>query len=351
MRILVDVGHPAHVHFFRHPIAEWRRRGHQVRITARDKDVALALLDAYGLEHRVLSRVGRGPAGLVFELIVRIHRLRREMRRFGASVATAIGGGFIAPAARLAGVPSVVFTDTEHVASDRFLTDPLATVVCTPESFRRDAGPRQLWYPGRHELAYLHPDRFVRDPGALAAVGLTPGERYAVVRFVSWGAGHDIGHGGFSAPERRELVRRLGERLRVVLTSESGVPDDLRGATLAVPPERMLDVLAGADLYVGEGATMASEAALLGVPAVFVSTLAGTMGSLEELAEAGLLVSHPDGAAGIATALRLADDPEVGDVWRERRARFLAERIDVAAFVADVVERVAAGQPAAGPRS
>ena len=37
MKLLVDMGHPAHVHFFRHAIRELESRGHEVRITARDK--------------------------------------------------------------------------------------------------------------------------------------------------------------------------------------------------------------------------------------------------------------------------------------------------------------------------
>ena len=38
MRVLIDILHPAHVHFFRNFHAEMEGRGHQVCITARDKD-------------------------------------------------------------------------------------------------------------------------------------------------------------------------------------------------------------------------------------------------------------------------------------------------------------------------
>lgn len=53
MRILIDMGHPAHVHFFKHAIRELESRGHKIKITARDKDVTLQLLDAYGFEYEV----------------------------------------------------------------------------------------------------------------------------------------------------------------------------------------------------------------------------------------------------------------------------------------------------------
>ena len=37
----MDITHPAHVHFFRHAIAELRARGHDVAVTTRRKDITL----------------------------------------------------------------------------------------------------------------------------------------------------------------------------------------------------------------------------------------------------------------------------------------------------------------------
>ena len=60
MRLLVDMGHPAHVHFFKNAIRSLEERGHAVKITARDKDVTLALLEAYGFEYTVRGSGGVG---------------------------------------------------------------------------------------------------------------------------------------------------------------------------------------------------------------------------------------------------------------------------------------------------
>ena len=48
MRILIDIGHPAHVHYFKNFIWQMQKKGHEFMITARDKEVALNLLDKYG---------------------------------------------------------------------------------------------------------------------------------------------------------------------------------------------------------------------------------------------------------------------------------------------------------------
>lgn len=60
MRILVDIGHPAHVHFFKNFSREIKRRGHKFIATARDKDVALHLLKECGIEYTIVCRVDRG---------------------------------------------------------------------------------------------------------------------------------------------------------------------------------------------------------------------------------------------------------------------------------------------------
>lgn len=53
MRILVDVGHPAHVHLFRNAIHIWHQRGHRVVVTTRDKKVTSRLLSLYCVDHGI----------------------------------------------------------------------------------------------------------------------------------------------------------------------------------------------------------------------------------------------------------------------------------------------------------
>ena len=45
MKILIDINHPAYVHLFHNAIREWEKRGHQVIITARAKDLPIRFID------------------------------------------------------------------------------------------------------------------------------------------------------------------------------------------------------------------------------------------------------------------------------------------------------------------
>src|SRR5262249_29819133 len=129
---------------------------------------------------------------------------------------------------------------------------------------------RHFSYAGYHELAYLHPVRFTPDPDALRPFSVTADEPFIVVRLVAWGALHDVGDRGFT--DVVAAVRRLERHGRVLVTAEGDLPADIASRRITATPEQIHHLLAFARLFIGESATMASESAILGTPAIFVST-------------------------------------------------------------------------------
>jgi len=275
---------------------------------------------------------------MVREYLQREWALVRFIRAFDPHVVTAAGGGLmIAPASKLAGRPSIVFSDTDHVLLDRFLAFPWVTLLCTPKSFRADFGGRQLRYAGFQELAYLHPQYFKPDARVLQQIGLAPETPFVVLRFVSWQAAHDIGAEGFSLSQKLEAVRRLEQFGRVFISSEAGLPAELQSYQVAVPPHDIHHLLAFARLYMGEGATMASESALLGTPSIYVNSL--PLGYISELQDDyGLVHWYRDGWQALDRAIELLKEEDVKECWRAKRDRMLAEKEDVTARIVTVLE-------------
>ncbi|MCK4824015.1 DUF354 domain-containing protein, partial [bacterium] len=158
MRVLIDIGHPAHIHLFKNMIWNLKKKGHEIKITARDKDVALQLLDAYGFEY---ENRGEGYTGLFRKAIgvIKInHRLYTIARRFKPDIVIGVHNPYIAQVGKLIRIPSIIFTDTEHAKLANYLTFPFTDVICTPSCFNKDLGKKQVRYNGYHELAYLHPN-------------------------------------------------------------------------------------------------------------------------------------------------------------------------------------------------
>jgi len=341
MRVLVDVTHPAHVHLFRHAVDALRARGHAVAVASREKDVTTDLLDAFGVEHRVLSRKRGGRAGAAREWLGREARLYRFARRFDPDVVLSRLNPASAHVSWLLGVPNVVFHDTEAASTLAAVTTPFAGVVCTPSTFEGGVRGEHVTYEGYHELAYLHPARFERDPATLRDAGIEPEEPYSVLRFISADAHHDADDDGFSLDAKRELVAGLEPHGDVHVVSEGALPADLEPYAARVPPESVHQLLAHANVYAGDSSTMATEAGVLGTPTVRLDTFDGGLGNFDELEERyGLVHSTTDEREVVERTLALAADDDAGARWRRRRRDLLAEKIDVTAFAVELVEEV-----------
>jgi uncharacterized protein len=337
MRVLIDIGHPAHVHFFRRPIELLREQGHQILITSRKKEIAADLLDAYQMEHVSLSREG-GKTGLLGELVVRDFRLWRVVRQWRPDVMAAIGGIFIAHAGALARVPSLVFYDTENAKLQNLLTYPLATRVIVPRCYAAwTPAHRELRYPGYHELSYLRPPHFAPQREIALANGVAADRPTYLVRLVAWKANHDIGERGLTHDAVRRVVSRLGSHGKVLISSESALPEDLMGFRYQGDPAKIHHVMAYCAGFFGESATMASECAVLGVPAVYAANT-GRGYTDEQEARYGLVRNArtlDSDTLDEAIAWLLSFPEGQGQALRQK---LLDDTCDVSAFAVSVIQ-------------
>jgi predicted glycosyltransferase len=244
--------------------------------------------------------------------------------------------------------PAVVFYDTENATFTNSFVYPLAHSVCTPSCYKGHVRGHHVTYPGYHELAYLHPERFRPDRRVVEALGIDPGTPFFIVRFVSWQASHDVGERGLTLDFKRELVARLSVHGRVLITSEAPLPEDLAPHHFPLPPEKMHDVIAFARLLVGESATMASEAAVLGVPALFISDTG--RGYTEEEESFGMVFSFRTGErekifSWLADHLGMAKPAEV---FASRREKLLEGKVDTTSWMIDYIDGVVARRSGAG---
>jgi len=333
MRILIEITHPAHVHFFRNAISIWREKGHEVFLTARDKDITIDLLGRYGLQYETLSRMYKRKSGLMLEFLIHEFGFLKVARNFKPDVIMSIAGILNVHASKLLKIPTIVFADTEHARLSNSLTFPFADTICTPSCYLGDLGEKQVRYEGYHELAYLHPNYFKPDPSVLEYLKVRKGEKFVIMRFVSWGASHDIGHKGLSVEMKIEAVKRLSQYTKIFITSEGELPRDLEPYRIKIPPEKIHDALYYSTLYFGDGGTMASESAVLGTPAVNVATSAALIGNFADMGKYGLMYVIPDEKKAMEKGLELLRNDDLKSEMKRRREKLISEKIDVTAFM------------------
>jgi hypothetical protein len=246
-------------------------------------------------------------------------------------------GPSIALAGKTLRVPAVVFYDTEFAKQTNWFVYPLAHSVCTPDCYQGRVRGRHVTYPGYHELAYLHPQRFTPDSKVLRDFGVEVGEPFSLVRFVSWKAIHDISERGLKLEEKMTILEALEEHGKVLISSEEQLPGELRSKQLQGPVSRIHHLLAQAQLFVGESATMTSEAAVMGVPAIFIATTG--RGYTDDQEKRYALVRHfKDAQLDEALAAIRERFEKSNEYYSKAHERLLQDKIDVTAWMVNYFE-------------
>jgi len=151
---------------------------------------------------------------------------------------------------------------------------------------------------------------------------------------------HDIKASGFSFNNEDDLknyINQLEKYGQVIISSETSQWETIKKYQINIEPKDLHDLLSFAKLYIGEGATMASEAAILGVPSIYVSnTTRGYLNELEDKYELAYTISEKNKA--LEKALFLLTKNNLKIEWKQKKGKMLQEKIDVAEFINGVIE-------------
>jgi predicted glycosyltransferase len=349
-RVLFDFVHPANSLVFFHTIKQLKAEGAEVRVVSRHKDVLVPLLDELGIDHRPITTAGEGKLGLAKELLQRDWRLWKIARAFRPDVMVGYGGVAISQVGKLTGIPSISFYDTEHAKLQIRLTVPFINEWHVPQSWRGlEAVGRTYRFAGGKQLAYLHPDYFEPSAEVANAAGWDSFRDNFMVRTVAWKAAHDSGLSGISQERLRAIVGRLSGLGRVHISAEGELPPDLEPMRYRGSPAQFHHLLAHCRLYCGESVTIASEAVMLGVPALLQVdrnlNIQDDYGYVAEQLDAGLIEElRPDENVGDALDRALAID---GGDLRQRSREYVASKGDLNDYILTQLRRVAAARRAA----
>ncbi len=236
-------------------------------------------------------------------------------------------------------IPHISFDDTEHAKLNRKLYAPFTDVIFTPASFYEEIGRNQIRFNSYMELFYLHPCRFSPNLDVLNSFRLNENENEKNIffRFVSWEAFHDIGQKGLPLKQKIEIVHFLAQQNNVFISSEGPLPQELEQYRLKLPANKIHDFLFNIDLYIGEGATMASECAMLGIPSIYINSLP-LMGYLMDAEKIGLLFNLSSMAQVKNKTLEILSDPKAKIKYSKLREEFIKDKIDPTSLLVWFIE-------------
>jgi uncharacterized protein len=335
LKILIDIGHPAHVHLFKNLAYDMEKNGHEFFFTVREGEHQARMLEEYGFNYTVIGKKKIGTIRKIFGILIFSFRILKVARHFKPDLFLSHGSMYAGYAALLTGKVHIALEDTGNM-EQLFFSRPVSDVILSPKSLKVDLGRKQIRYNGFHELAYLHPKRFSPDKSVLDEIQVKEGEPFVILRFVSWNATHDFGHIGLSYSQKRSVITEVRKFGKVFISSEKPLPPEFEKFALKIPPHRLHHALYFATLYIGEGATTASECAMLGTPAIYVNTISA--GTLEQQEIDGLLFCFHNYDGLNEKIHELLITPELKVEFRKRRDFMLKKNIDVTSFLIWFIE-------------
>lgn len=343
MNILIDIGHPGHVHLLKNVAKNLEKKGHKIYYSVRDIPVAKRLMNIHGMPYIDLGKKSDSLWGKAWTIIkqdlilfwfVVTHRID-----FGLS------SGIVLPhISRITKIKSFIYDDDDDEVEPFVVKygHPFADVVFSPSAVKDHRKTKNaIFYAGYHELAYLHPNVFKPDETVLKRLGIKKGEKYFVMRFVALRAHHDVGNKGLSFEQKKKLVEVLNQYGRVIITGERKLEPEFEPYRMSVPAEDMHSVMNFATLFIGDSQTMTSEAVVLGVPAIRCNTFVGRISYLEEEEHKyGMTYGYtPDNFDKLLEKLNdMLVNPNLKEEWIEKRNKLLSDKIDVSAFFTWFIE-------------
>jgi predicted glycosyltransferase len=331
MRLVVDIGHPSQVHFFKNFITGMQKKGHRVLITVSDKDIAVILLNNLNFDYINLGSYGNSLFRKIINVPVMDIKMLNAVKDMNPDMFVGFGSVRAAHAAWLLRKPSIIFDgDNYTYPYYKFF----ATTICM-FSGNETTGKKIINIPGYKELAYLHPRWFTPCPADQIKSPVT------VLRFVSR-AFHDIGKTAFDFEFKKKLIREIEKYSTVYVSAEGSLPDELEKYRLRIDPEDMHDFLSGSSLLITDSGSMTTEAALLGIPIVRCDSFIGhgKLGIFRELEKRyGLIYNFKNPDLALNKAIELSRNNNLRIEWKQKQQHLLEEKIDVTSFMLWFIEQ------------
>lgn len=340
MRVLIDIGHPAHVHYFKNLAFHFIEKDDKVLFTCRDKEIIISLLDSYGFTFINIGKPYKSIWGKSAGMPIFCRRLINISKSFKPDIFLSAGSMYAAHASFFLHKPHIALEDTFNF-EQILLYKPFTNAIITSDYEHPLKSKKVIRYRGYHELGYLHPSRFKPDVSVLDDLKVDTGEKYVIMRFVSWNASHDIGHGGITLENKINAIKTFKKYAKVFVSSENELPKEIITHKIKIPPDKMHDAIAFASLVFGESSTMSEEAAMLGTPSIYLYNNS-TYYTKHLENDFKLMFNYSESEEDQLSAIKMGEEllltSGVKDEWELRRNRMLGNKIDVAGFLIWFVE-------------
>ena len=344
MKVLIELGHPAHFHLYKNIIYNLKNNGNEVFVLIKTKDILQELLEKEGIQYYNILPGGRKDSKLniLWGIIIRDWRIFWFTLKHKIDLLTG-SSPHVAHIGWLLNRYSVVTGEDDDVVVPAFgkLTHPFAKEYLSPRVCNNGKfDSKSVKYESYHELAYLHPNHFTPDKRIVEKY-FSAEKPYFILRFAKLKAYHDDNIQGINTEIAQHIIDILKPHGDIYITAERELEPQFEPYRIKINPLDMHHVMAFAQIYIGDSQTMAAEAGVLGIPFVRFNDFVGRIGYLRELEDnykLGFGVKTTEIHRLYQVIQDLIDMPDRKNIFQERRIKMLSEKIDYAKFLTWFIE-------------
>jgi hypothetical protein len=320
-----------------------KEKGHFVYVTVKDIPPAKELLKLYKIRYIDYGSKSDSLIGKTFKQMKYDWDIKNIVNELNIDIG--IGTSItISHVSKISKMTSFVLDDDDSDVEPLFakFAHPFADYLVSPDVLKYERLKKNhLLYPGYHELAYLHPNRFTPDKSVLNKLGINQGDKFFVLRFNAFKAHHDIGAKGLSNAQKNQLISLLNQYGKVILTTEGAVNPEYIEYKFALSPIEIFSALAFATLFIGDSQTMTNEAAVLGTPALRLNSFVGRISYLKEQEDKYNLAFgfRPNEFNILLSKVKeLLSNENLKEEWSLKKEIMLADKIDVTSYLVSIID-------------
>lgn len=334
MNILIDICHPAHFHNIKN-FYFTLRENHNIIVACQSIPIVKKLLNSYQIPYIEIGEKGKN----IRDKIIKQFSFNRKIKYIEKErdIDLAIGSALSVLASRSTKAKSILLDEDDQKVQPftaKFIS-PYADYILSPDALSYENLKNAIYYPGNHELAYLHPNVFTPDPNILVKYGLNEDDKYFILRFTAFKAHHDIHEYGLNIEQKHILIDTLSRYGKVFITTEAEIEPEFAELKMPISPDEIHSFLYYSQMLISDSQTMTMEAAVLGVPSFRCNTFANRLTVLEELElKYGLTFGyHPSQFDWMLYRIKeFLEIPDLKEEWKKRRTKLLQDKIDVTSF-------------------
>lgn len=270
MRILIDIGHPAHVNFFKNAISILRNNGHDIFITAirRGKLPNIIKSEFSGIPVKFNGKYRGTKWSILFE--ANILRFFEQLKFvYGKKIEIAVSCGSFTTGAIFKFVlrkPNIQFDDDPERKNNVLLERMTSTELVFPPIVEINTKVKTM--NALKEWAYLSPKYFTPAIKELSNYNLRP-QGYIFIREVSTGS---LNYANQQSNMIATFARDLPHNYHVLLSLEDKSTINQYPSNWILLKEPLNDIhslIYFSKLLISSGDSMAREGAVLGVPSIY----------------------------------------------------------------------------------